>query len=119
MSRLYELFHQTMEAPARLRSVTMLLIVSTLLAVIPFGGVRSEGSRPPEAGQVLDLREEFLVGYVKGCEKWQLWAALLFLPSIGRSWPVWKFGTSFYTTPGCLFGNQNLLGGLTHVIFQH
>ena len=119
MSRLCELFHQIMEAPAHLRSVTMLLMVGTLLAVIPFGGVRSEGFGPPKVGQVLDQRKEFLVGYGKGCEGWQLWAAWLFLLSIGRPRLVRKFGTSFHTAPGCLFNNQNLLGGRTHIIFQH
>ena len=108
-----------MEAPARLRSVTMLLMVGTLPAVIPFGGVRSERSGPPEARQVLDPREQFLIGYGKGCEGWQLWATFLFLPSTGGLWPVRKFGTSFRTAPGCVFGNQNLLGGRTHVVFQH
>ena len=61
MSRLYEPFHQIMEAPACLRSVAMLLVVGTLLAVISFGWVRSEGSGPPEVEQVLDHREELLI----------------------------------------------------------
>ena len=48
MSRLYEPFDQIMEALARLRCVTMLLIVGAFFTMIPFGGVRFEGSRPPE-----------------------------------------------------------------------
>ena len=70
MSRLYEPFHQIMEAPARLRSVAMLLMVGTLLVMIHFGCVRSEGFGPPKVEQVLD-HKEFLVGYGKGCEWWQ------------------------------------------------
>ena len=62
MDIVYELFHQIMEAPARLRSVSMLLMVGALLTVIHFGGVHSEGSGPPEVGHVLDKRKEFLVG---------------------------------------------------------
>ena len=57
-----------MEAPACLRSVTVLLMIGTLLTMIPLSWVRSEGSGPPEVGQVLDHREELLVGYGKGCE---------------------------------------------------
>ncbi|RVW99547.1 E3 ubiquitin-protein ligase MIB2 [Vitis vinifera] len=90
MSRLYEPFHQIIEAPACLRSVTVLLTV-------------------------LDHREELLIGYGKGCEGRPFWTALFFLPSTGRPWPVRKFGTSFRTTSGCLTGNQDLLGGCGHV----
>ena len=119
MSRLYEFFHQIMEAPACLRSVTVLLMVGTLLTMIPLGWVCSEGSEPPEVGQVLDHTEELLVGYGKGCEGWPFWAALFFLPSVRRPWPVRKFGTSFRTTSGCLTDNQDLLGGCAHVVLQH
>ena len=50
MSRLYELFNEVMEAPACLRSVVVLLMVGTLLAIIPLGWVCSKGSGPPEVG---------------------------------------------------------------------
>ena len=111
MSRLYEPFDQIMEAPALLRCVTMLLMEGTFFTMIPFGWVRSEGSRPPEVGHVLDHREKLLIGYGKGCERWYLRATWPFLPSIGRLWLVRKFGTSFRTPSGCLSGNQDLLGG--------
>ena len=61
MSRPYELFDQIMEVPARLRCVTMLLMVVTFFTMIPFGWVRFEGSRPPEVGHVLDHREKLLI----------------------------------------------------------
>ena len=119
MSRPYELFDKIMEAPTGLCCVTMLLVVDTLFTMIPLGWVRSEGSRPPEVEHVLNHREKLLIGYGKGCEERLFRAALFFLPSIGRPWPVRKFGISFRTTSGCLSGNQDLLGGCSHVIFQH
>ena len=61
MSRPYELFDQIMEASARLRCVTMLLMEDTFFTMIPFGWVRSEGSRPPKVGHVLDHREKLLI----------------------------------------------------------
>ena len=50
-----------MEALASLHSVTMLFMVSTLLAMVSLGWVRSDGSGPPEIGQVLDHREELFI----------------------------------------------------------
>ena len=105
MSRLYEPFDQIMEAHARLRYVTMPLMEDTFLTMILFGWVHSEGSRPPEVEHVLDHREKLLIGYGKGCEWRQFRATWPFLPSIGRPWPVRKFGTSFRTTFGCLPGD--------------
>ena len=61
MSCFYEPFYQVMETPTSLRSMTMLFVVSTLLAMISLGWVRSDGSGPPEVGQVLDHREELLI----------------------------------------------------------
>ena len=61
MSCFYEPFYQIMEAPASLHSVTMLFMVSTLLAMVSLGWVRSDGSGPPEIGQVLDHREELFI----------------------------------------------------------
>ena len=119
MFRLYEPFDQIMEASARLCCVTMLLMVDTFLTMIPFGWVRFEGSEPPEVGQVLDHREKLLIGYGKGCEGRQFWAALFFLPPTERPWPVRMFGTSLRATSGCLTGDQDLLGGCSHVIFEH
>ena len=119
MSRLYEPFDQIMEAPACLCCVTMLFMEGTFFTMIPFGWVRSDGSRPPEVGHVLDHREKFLIGYGKGCEGRPFQATWPFLPSIGRSWSVRKFGTSFRATSECLSGNQDLLGGCSHVIFEH
>ena len=46
----YEPFYQIMETLASLCSVTMLFMVSTLLAMISLGWVRSEGFGPPEGG---------------------------------------------------------------------
>ena len=119
MSCLYEPFHKVMEAPAFLRSLVVLLMVGTLLTMIPSGRVRSKGSGPPEVGQVLDHMEELLVGYGEGCEGRPFRTALLPLSSIGQPWPVRGFDTSFRTTSGCLSGNQDLLGGCSHVIFEH
>ena len=119
MSRLYESFDQIMEASACLRCVTMLLMEDTFFTMISFGWVRSEGSRPPEVGHILDHREKLLIGYGKGCEGRQFRATLSFLLSLGRPWLVRKFGTSFRTTSGCLSGNQDLLGGCAHIIFEH
>ena len=75
MSRPYELFDQIMEALVGLRCVTMLFMVGTFFTMIPFGWVRSKGSRPPEVGHVLDHREKILIGYGKGCEGQQFWAS--------------------------------------------
>ena len=111
MSRPYKSLDQIVEAPTHLRCVTMLLMIGAFFTMILFGWVRSEGSGPPEVGHVLDHREKILIGYGKRCEEWLFRAALFFLPSTGRPWPVRKFGTSFRTTSGCLFGNQDLLGG--------
>ena len=61
MSRFCESFYQIMETPASLRSVTMLFIVSTFLAMISLGWVDSDEPGPPEVGQVLDHREELLI----------------------------------------------------------
>ena len=119
MPRPYELFDQIMEAPAHLRCVAMLLMVGAFFTMIPFGWIRSEGSGPPEVGDILDHREKILIGYGKRCEGWLFRAALFFLHSIGRPWPVRNFGTSFRTTSGCLSGNQDLLGGCAHIIFEH
>ena len=119
MSRLYEPFHQIMEASTCLCSVVVLLMVGTLLSMIHFGWVRSEGSGPPKVGEVLDHRVELLVGYGKGCEGRPFWAALFFLPPTERPWPVRMFGTSLRATSGCLTGDQDLLGGCSHVIFEH
>ena len=68
MSPFYESLDQIMEAPARLCCVTMVFMEGTLFAMIPFGRIRSEGSRPPEIGHVLDHRKKLLIGYGKGCE---------------------------------------------------
>ena len=119
MSRPYELFDQIMEAPTRLRCVTMLLMEDTSFTMISFGWVCSEGSRPPEVGHVLDHKEKLLGGYGKGYEGRPFRATWPFLPSIGQPWLVRKFGTSFRATSRCLFGNQDLLGGYSHVIFEH
>ena len=105
MSRPYELFDQIMEALARLRCVTMLLMVGTFFTMIPIGWVRSEEFRPPEVRHVLDHREKLFIGYGKRCEGRLFRAALFFLPLTGWPWPVLKFGTSFRTTSGCLSGN--------------
>ena len=78
MSCPYELFDQIMEAPVRLRCVTMLLMVGTFFTMIPFGWVRSEGSRPPEVGHVLNHRKKLLIGYGKRCEGRQFRAALFY-----------------------------------------
>ena len=61
MSCFYEHFYQTMEAPTSLRSVTMLFVVSTLLAMVSLGWVHSDGSGPLKVGLVLDHREELLI----------------------------------------------------------
>ena len=61
MSRLDESFNQIMEAPACLYCVTMFLMEGASLAMISFGWVRSEGSRPPEVGHVSDHREKLLI----------------------------------------------------------
>ena len=119
MSHIYEPFDQIMEAPSRLCCVTMLLMVDTFLTMILFGWVRSEGSGPLEVGHALDHRKKLLIGYGEGCEGRLFRIALLLLPSTGRPWPVRRFGTSFRTTSGCLSGNQDLLGGCSHVIFEH
>ena len=119
MSPFYESFDQIMEAPARIYCVTMVFMEGTLFAMIPFGRIRSEGSRPLEIGHVLDHREKLLIGYGKGCEGRHFRAIWPFLPSIGWPWPVRKFGTSFRTTSGCLSGNQDLLGGCSYIIFEH
>ena len=119
MPSLYNLFHQVMEAPACLRSVAVLLMVGTLLTMIPSGRVRAEEFGPPEVGQVLDHREELLVGYGEGCEGRPFRTALFPLPSIERPWPIRGFGTSFHTTSGCLSSNQDLLGGCSDVIFEY
>ena len=119
MSRPYEPLDQIMEAPIDLHCVTMLIMIGAFFTMIPFGWVRCEGSGPPEVGHVLDHREKFLIGYGKGCEGWLFKAALFFLPSTGRPWPVRNFGTSFRTTSRCLLGDQDLLGGCSHFIFEH
>ena len=41
-----------METPALLHSMPMFFMISTLLAMIPLGLVRSDGSGPPEVEQV-------------------------------------------------------------------
>ena len=46
MSCFYEPFYQIMEAPTSLRNVTMLFMVSTLLAMVSLGWVHSDGSGP-------------------------------------------------------------------------
>ena len=61
MSCFYEPFFQVMETPTPLHSMTMLFVVSTLLAMISLGWVRSDGSEPLEVGQVLDHRKELLI----------------------------------------------------------
>ena len=61
MSCFYEPFDQIMEAPAFFSCVTMLLVEDTFFAMISFGWVRFEGSRPPEVGQALDHWEKFLI----------------------------------------------------------
>ena len=119
MSRLYEPFNQIMEAPAHLCCVTMLVMVDTFLTMILFGFVRSEGSGPPEVEHVLDHRKKLLIGYGEGCEGRSFRTALLLLPSSEWPWPVQRFDTSLRTTSGCLSDNQDLLGGYSHVIFEH
>ena len=119
MSRPYEPLDQIMEAPAYLHCVTMLLMIGAFFTMIPFGWVRSEGSGPPEVKYVLDHREKFLIGYGKGREGRPFRATWPFLPSIERPWPVRKFGTASRATSGCLPRNQDLLGGCSHVIFEH
>ena len=61
MSRLDEPFDQIVEASACFCCVTMFFVEETSLAMISFGWVRSEGSKPPEVGQALDRREKFFI----------------------------------------------------------
>ena len=61
MSCFYEPFYQVMETPTSLCSMTMLFVVSTLLAMISLGWVRPDGSGPLEVEQVLDYRKELLI----------------------------------------------------------
>ena len=61
MSCFYEPFYQVMETLASLRSMTMLFVVSTHLAMISLGWVRFDGSGPPEVGQVLYHKKELLI----------------------------------------------------------
>ena len=61
MSYFYKPFYQVMETPASLRNMTMLFVVSTLLAMISLGWVHSDGFGPPKVGQVLDHRKELLI----------------------------------------------------------
>ena len=61
MPYLDESFDQKMKASAFFRCVVMLFVENTFFAMISFGWVRSEGSRPHEVGHALDHREKFLI----------------------------------------------------------
>ena len=78
MSRPYKPLDQIMETPIDLHCVTMLLMVGAFFTMIPFGWIRSEGSGPPEVGDILDHREKILIGYGKRCEGRQFRAALFY-----------------------------------------
>ena len=75
MSCFYEPFYQVMETPTSLCSMTMLFVVNTLLDMISLGWVHSDGSRPPEVGQVLYHRKKLpydTVRGVRGGSSWRL-----------------------------------------------
>ena len=89
-----------METLALLHSMPMLFMISTLLAMISLGWVRSDGFGPPEVGQVSDHRNKLLIRHSKGCEWWQLRVTLLSLPAARQPWLVPRFGTSFRVISG-------------------
>ncbi|KAL6347607.1 hypothetical protein AAG906_026135 [Vitis piasezkii] len=109
MSRPYEPFDQIMEAPACLRCVTMLFMEDAFFTMIPFGWIRSDGSRPPEVGHVLDHREKLLIGYGKGVRdglSGRLGPSCLRSDGLGRS-----VSLALLSAPRMSVRNQVFFGG--------